>query len=96
MCTTIFGRPVVPDVNMLHSVWQWVGTGGAGFTSGRQTTPNGDAERRMIERFVVGDDRVDLRGGDQCRQVLCSTSEGQSVIRRATPSSSIRASAVVS
>ena len=30
---------------------------------------NGDAERRMIERFVVGDDRVDLRGGDQCRQV---------------------------
>ena len=95
LCTTIFGRPVVPDVKSVPSVWQWVARRRR-LHQRPADDANGDAERRMIERTsssetITSTSAAAINAG----RWLCSTSEGQSVIRRATPSSSIRARAVV-
>src|SRR5271166_6974096 len=95
--TTIFGAPVVPDVNIIHSVWRWLGT---------RSRPRAIVALQVTRSSISPGSKC-----DSCRpQTTASASPrtttwerysrgrsgGQIMRRRATPSSSINANAVVS
>ena len=64
--------------------------------SRRAARPDRQIERRARRSRLVLDDRIDLGAGDHGGEMAGSASGGRIVRRRATPSSSISASAVVS
>ena len=64
-------------------------------TSGMQTT-GGGVGAEECRPFAAADNRVDAGLGDHIREMVGRESGGHRIMRRATPSSSISASAVVS
>src|SRR6185312_7649418 len=95
LCTTILGTPVVPDVSSTHSVRTLVGVGSTrGAICGVQGTQSG-----KCENCGAGPSTITASiSAPAIKARRCSglTSGGKIVSRRATPSSSISASAPVS
>ena len=95
VCTTIFGTPVVPEVSSTHSVSNAPAAAAVRPRRFRRCTRRG-AEDRMLRcraELAIDDHGVDLGAATMAAKWSGSASGGRMAIRRATPSSSIRASA---
>src|ERR1700722_11422164 len=97
VCTTIFGTPVVPDVSSTHSVAN-VATANrsAAMISALQAMRMGSSNAALSDvsrSMITASASTPATSAAKCE---ASASGGRMVRRRATPSSSIRAKAVVS
>src|SRR5271169_48792 len=97
VCTTSFGCPVVPEVRRIHSVWcSTLRSSLAGAILGLHVMKH--ATLGTSGPSVGRSDRMASTAAESMTRGRCSNgkSEGQRTRRRATPSSSMSASAAVS